>query len=135
MREQAETSSAFDRIGGASALCVLIDEFVDRVFDDVMIGFLFRRASKERIKRFEYQHAAEHLGANVRYEGRPIREAHQPHRIMDGHFLRRREILRQVLERGGVPPDVLQEWLRHVDSLRDQVVFGTCDRSDPIRES
>jgi hypothetical protein len=35
---------------------------VDRTFDDMMIGFFFARASRERVKEFEYQHAAAFLG-------------------------------------------------------------------------
>ncbi|MDB4991238.1 MAG: Bacterial-like globin, partial [Myxococcaceae bacterium] len=41
----------FDELGGELALRSLIDEFVERVFADTMIGFLFARANKERVKR------------------------------------------------------------------------------------
>ncbi len=115
------SASAFDRIGGEPALLAIIDEFVDRMFDDVMIGFFFRRASRERIKEMEYQHAAEHLGGPVRYGGRPLREAHAPHRIMGGQFARRAKILSDVLGAHGVPEDVREEWLAHVESLRDDI--------------
>lgn len=115
------SASAFERIGGEPELRAIIDEFVDRMFDDVMIGFFFRRASRERIKEMEYQHAAEHLGGPVRYGGRPLREAHAPHRIMGGQFARRATILRDVLSAHGVPEDVRAEWLAHVESLRDQI--------------
>ncbi|MCZ7687549.1 MAG: group 1 truncated hemoglobin [Sandaracinaceae bacterium] len=113
--------SAFERIGGEPALRAIIDEFVDRMFDDVAIGFFFRRASRERIKEMEYQHAAEHLGGPVRYGGRPLREAHAPHRIMGGQFARRTKILSDVLGAHGVPADVREEWLAHVESLRDDI--------------
>jgi len=109
----------FDELGGEAKLRAIIDEFVDRVFDDVMIGFFFRRARRERIKRFEYQHAAELLGAlGVRYEGRPLAVAHGPHPILGGHFERRKQILREVLERHGAPEHVVEAWLAHVESLR-----------------
>jgi truncated hemoglobin YjbI len=95
--------------------------FVDRVFSDVMIGFFFRDANRERIGELEYQHAAAFLGAAVAYGGRPLDAAHRPHRIMGGHFERRREILRQVLVEHGVPDDVRQAWLAHTESLRPLV--------------
>jgi hemoglobin len=112
--------SDFDRLG-AVALRAIIDDFVDRVRKDAMIGFFFARIDLARLRELEYQHAAEHLGGPVRYEGRPLREAHAPHRIMGGQFARRREILRQTLEAHGAPPDVAARWLAHVDSLRGQV--------------
>lgn len=123
------SESAFDRIGAAE-LRAIIDDFVDRMFDDLMIGFFFRRASRERIKEMEYQHAAEHLGGPVSYGGRPLREAHAPHRIMGGHFARRSKILSDVLVAHGVPEDIRAEWLAHVESLRHQV---TSDRGSECR--
>ena len=66
---EPETKAAFERLGGEPALRAIIDDFVDRVFDDIMIGFFFRNADRRRIKELEYQHAAEHLGGPVRYRG------------------------------------------------------------------
>jgi hemoglobin len=111
-------TTLFEELGGEAELRGIIDEFVDRVFDDAMIGFLFRRANKARIKAFEYQLAAELLGSGETYRGRPLAEAHRPHRIMGGQFDRRREILRQVLVARGAPAQVIEAWLAHTDSLR-----------------
>lgn len=114
-------TTAFERIGGEEKLRAIIDDFVDRVFDDIMIGFFFRRASRERIKEMEYQHAAEHLGGPVTYGGRPLRKAHAPHRIMGGQFERRKKILSDVLLEHGVPDDIRQAWLAHTESLRGEI--------------
>src|SRR5262245_32543277 len=113
--------SAYERIGGEAALRAIIDEFVDRIFDDLMIGFFFRNASRERIKEMEFQHAAEHLGGPVVYSGRPIRSAHSAHRIMGGHFERRKKILGDVLIAHRVPDDVREGWIAHTESLRAEV--------------
>ncbi|MBX3269975.1 MAG: group 1 truncated hemoglobin [Sandaracinaceae bacterium] len=113
----------FDRIGGEPALRALIAEFVDRVFDDPMIGFMFRRTSRERLREMEYQHAAEHLGGPVVYGGRPLREAHAPHRIMGGQFARRKKILSDVLVARGVDEEVAARWLAHVEALRHLVTY------------
>ena len=110
--------SRFDELGGEPKLRAIVDEFVDRCFDDAMIGFLFQRADRDRIKRFEYQHAAEHLGADVRYEGRPLDVAHGPHRIFGGQFARRRQILIETLRDHEVPDHVIAAWIAHQDSLR-----------------
>jgi hemoglobin len=121
--------TSYERIGGEPALRRIMDEFVDRIFDDIMIGFLFVAASRERIKEMEYQHAAEFLGAPVRYEGRPLRQAHAKHPIMGGHFGRRLQILKQVLARHGVPEDIRDAWLAHNLALLDQVTqqdLGEC---------
>lgn len=108
----------YERIGGEPALRAIIDDFVDRVFDDVMIGFFFRDASRERIGEMEFQHAAEHLGAPIAYGGRPLRAAHARHRIMGGQFERRKKILADTLAAHHVPDDIAERWLDHVESLR-----------------
>jgi hemoglobin len=90
--------SFFDQLGGEPKLRVIIDTFIDKVFDDRMIGFFFRNADKRRIKDLEYQLAAHFLGAQVEYQGRPLDRVHAIHPIMGGHFERRRQILKETLE-------------------------------------
>jgi len=122
--------TAFEDLGGEPVLRPLVDDFVERCFDDTMIGFFFARASRERTKRFEYQHAAEFLGADVHYGGRSIREAHARHRIMGGQFARRLTLLRQTLDDHGVPAATRDAWLAHQESLRAEVTGfegGRCD--------
>jgi len=119
-------------IGGLSGLRAMVGVFVDRCFDDVMIGFIFRRAERGRIKEFEFQHAAAWLGAGVEYAGRPLGAAHQKHQIMGGQFARRLQILREVLEEAEVPDPLIGEWIAHQESLRAQITrdpTGECNES------
>lgn len=113
--------SHFEELGGEPKLKAIVDDFVDRCFDDMMIGFLFQRADRDRIKRFEYQHAAEHLGAPIAYEGRPLDEAHRPHRIFGGQFARRRQLLLETLRDHGVSQDIVDAWIARQESLRDLI--------------
>jgi hemoglobin len=126
-------SSLFEDLGGEPVLRQIIDRFVDRVFADVMIGFLFRNARKERVKQKEYEHAAEHLGAGSRYTGRALDEAHRAHPIMGGQFNRRLIILKETLEAFHVPEHVKQHWLAHTESLRPLITADTGQECDPDR--
>jgi truncated hemoglobin YjbI len=110
--------SLFEQLGGEPKLRAIVDDFVDRCFDDMMIGFLFTRAERNRIKRFEYEHAAKNLGAPIEYSGRPLGEAHRPHRIFGGQFDRRRQILIETLRDHDAPDDVANAWISQQDSLR-----------------
>ena len=110
--------SLFEQLGGEPKLRAIVDDFVDRCFEDVMIGFLFARAERKRIKRFEYEHAAQHLGATTEYGGRALDEAHRPHRIFGGQFDRRRKILIDTLRDHEAPDEVINAWISHQDSLR-----------------
>ncbi|HET9956207.1 MAG TPA: group 1 truncated hemoglobin [Polyangiaceae bacterium] len=128
------TRSLFEQMGGEPALRLVIDEFVDRMFDDVMIGYFFARVSREHIKRMEYEFAAQKLGADVLYSGRSLEVAHRAHRIFDGQFLRRLTLLRETLERHGVPESVKEFWLRLTESERDTVVAAFCESPAVTRE-
>lgn len=121
-----EQPSLFTELGGEAALRRIIDVFVDRLFDDLMVGFLFQRANRERIKEKEFEFAAQFLGGPVEYSGRPIEEAHRRHRIFDGQFQRRLTILRNTLNELGAPPHVRDALLAHTISLLDRVVVGNC---------
>lgn len=114
-------TTLFEDLGGEPALRKIIDRFVDRTFDDVMIGFFFRNARRERVKEKEYEFAARHLGADIAYTGRPIDQAHRAHPIMGGQFARRLTILKQTLEELGAPEHVKAHWLAHTESLRPLV--------------
>ena len=48
----------FETIGGHEGLQKIMEDFVGRVFDDVMIGFFFRNASRERVAKMEALFAA-----------------------------------------------------------------------------
>jgi hemoglobin len=117
----------FDELGGEPVLRRVVDRFIDRVFDDMMIGFMFARADRQRVKDKEFEFAAQHLGGPVEYTGRPLDAAHRAHRIFDGQFSRRLMILRETLEEQGVPERVKRHWLAHTEALRSTLVAGACN--------
>jgi hemoglobin len=114
----------FERIGGEKLREVIVD-FYDRVFADVMIGFLFIGKDKARLIDKEWEMAARMLGGDVKYTGRPMREAHARVPILGGHFDRRVQILRNVLADHAVDPEVVETWIGHTLALREQI---TADR-------
>lgn len=122
----------FEHIGGERGLAAIIDDLVERMRADPMIGFLFERVNAERLKRLEYEHAAGHLGASIPYTGRDLREAHRRHPIMGGHFGRRRQLLKQVLEAHRVPEGIRDAWLATQDALRDQVTTDAITQCNDV---
>lgn len=118
LEEDRPNESAFERLGGEAGLRAIIDTFVDRVVSDVMIGFFFRSVDLERLKQFEYEFAAAHLGDPSNYSGRPLARAHAHHPILGGHFNRRLRILEKTLLDFSAPEDVIREWIEHNDRLR-----------------
>lgn len=125
------TQSLFEQLGGEIRLRQIVGTFIDRVFEDRMIGFFFRHANRARIKEMEYQLIAEFLGAGIQYRGKPLGEVHGKHPIMGGHFARRRQILKETLESHRVPEQVQEVWLTHTDSLRPLITEQAASDCDP----
>ncbi len=124
-------ASHFEALGGEPVLRSLIERFVDRLFDDLMIGYLFRAADRTRVKAKEYEFAALHLGAQVAYSGRPLPEAHRAHRITGGQFMRRLQILKETLAEFKVPSAVVEHWVSHTLSLQADITDNALDQCDP----
>src|SRR6185436_9164047 len=109
LRGRGRLMKLFDQIGETALRAVLTD-FYRRVFDDVMIGFLF--AGKDRARL---------IGGDVKYQGRPLREAHARVPILGGHFDRRLQLLKDALADAGVPAEVRDAIVEHSVALRAQV--------------
>jgi hemoglobin len=121
-----------EQLGGPDKLQEIVDTFVDRVVDDVMIGFFFREVDVARLKKMEFLFAAQFLGGDFRYTGKPLPAAHRKHPIMGGHFARRKQILMDVLIEFEVAEDVRNAWLKHTDSLRASI---TKDQDNECQDS
>jgi hemoglobin len=128
----SEEKTLFERLGGETSLREIIDCFIDRVFADRMIGFFFRNADRARLKEMEYQLAAEFLGADVKYTGKPLGKAHLNHPIMGGHFARRRQIFKETLEHFQVAEEIKLALLKHTDDLRPLITPESGSDCDPV---
>jgi hemoglobin len=121
----------FEKIG-AEKLRAVIADFYDRIFTDVMIGFLFEGKSKQTLIQREYEFTAGFLGGDVKYTGRPMRVAHARSPIFGGHFERRLQILRETMRDHAVDPDVQKVWLDHSYALREQI---TSDKGSECKDT
>lgn len=121
----------FEKIG-AEKLRAVITDFYDRIFADVMIGFLFEGKSKQTLIQREYEFTAGFLGADIKYTGRPMRVAHAQSPIFGGHFERRLQILRETMRDHGVDEDVQKVWLDHSYAMRAQI---TSDKGSECKDT
>lgn len=103
----------------------VIDAFVDRMFDDFIIGFRFAGADRERVKKHELELARKHLVGQGSYTGRAFGPLHRQMKINAGQFRRRLALLRTVALEQGLDPQVIERWLEHDRKLEKVVTDGT----------
>ncbi|MEK7434314.1 MAG: group 1 truncated hemoglobin [Cyanobacteriota bacterium] len=108
----------YEQIGGLEKLQLIVDEFVDTMFNDIMIGFFFSKIDKNRVKQKEFEFLAEFLGADIVYTGEPIKEVHQKHNIMGGQFSRRKQILKETLEKNLINNEIIEKIMEHTENFR-----------------
>ena len=126
------TRTLYEELGGEAKLRQIIETFIERVFEDRMIGFFFRNADKKRIKEMEFQLTARFLGEDMEYQGKPLDEVHAKHPIMGGQFARRLQILYETLEYYQVPKHIRDAWIEHTESLRPLITRDAGSDCDPI---
>lgn len=122
----------FEDVGGAAGVERLVAAFLDRVYSDMIIGFLFEGRDRARILRHEVEHATRLLGGPSAYTGRPLAATHRPLRINRGQFRRRLALLRTVLREQGVDEAIVGRWVAHDARLEAVITDGTdCASPDP----
>ena len=123
--ERAPDWTLDEALAATSPLEVIVRDLYDRLFDDLMVGFLFTPHDKAQLVAHQVDYLRAHLGRRDpahSYQGRSMREAHEHVPILPGHFDRRHELLRQVLAAHRVPEHVTQAWLHLDQSLRPLIV-------------
>jgi truncated hemoglobin YjbI len=119
------TDPALAAFGGPETIARVTARFVDRCFEDRIIGFLFVGKDRTAIARHELAHTLRLLGADVPYEGRPVVNLHRPMRINAGQFRRRLALLRQEILREGLSEDVAEAWLVPQRRMEAAITDGT----------
>jgi len=118
----------------SARLTEVVRAFYARVVPDPMIGFLFVGKDIERLIKLEVQFTAAMLGGPQGYEGRGMRQAHAKTHVFGGHFERRQQLLREVMQAQGLAPQVQSAWLSHNEALRSKVTHyagSDCDLPIP----
>ena len=112
----------YDDMGGEPALRAVLRSLYDRLFDDVMVGFLFAERDKEHLIEQQLWFTARFLGGPSRYEGKSIPDAHAALPLLPGHFDRRHRLLEQTLRAHAIPESVREAWLAIDEGLRSSVL-------------
>lgn len=112
-----------EELGGARKTEELMRSFYDRLFEDLMVGFLFASSDKEALIRSQIEYVHANIGGRQgRYEGPSIRKAHKTLPILSGHFDRRHQILKDVLQDFDVSKQVHRAWIALDLAMRPMVL-------------
>jgi hemoglobin len=106
-----DAPTPYQRLGGDAGMLLILQEFYDRLYADLMVGFFFHPHDKQRLIQSQLHFMARALGGPDRYQGPPIRAVHAALPIQAGHFHRRHQILRDTLRDLKVDEAAAAAWL------------------------
>ncbi len=120
-----EENSVFDKIGGHSAVNLVVEDFYDRAFNDVTLLPFFEHVDMELLRKKMKIFLKMTLGGKVEYTGKNLRQAHA-HMVLTGlsdlHFDKVVSHLNQSLKENGVNVDMRQTISEVVEDYRDAVL-------------
>jgi hemoglobin len=112
----------YDRIGGAGAVKLAVDQFYDRVLADPDLAGYFANVDMEVQRWHMVLMLTTVLGGPNTYTGRGLAEAHQPLDIPVEHYERVGAHLTATLSQLDVPADILSDVQAVLAQVQDQVV-------------
>lgn len=112
----------YERLGGASAVDAVVDEFYDRVLADETLAPYFEGVDTETLHDHQVAFISHVAGGPVEYDGRAMAAAHAGLGVSDEAFDRVADHLDASLRTFDVPASDRAELLDAVESLRADVV-------------
>src|SRR5262245_12099069 len=116
--------SAFERVGGASAVKAVVDRFYERVLADEDLARYFAGMDANgmtQLKRHQAAMISQVLGGPREYAGRDLADAHRPLNISGLHYRRVSHLLVGTLWEYDVPEDIIFDVSELLSSLQDVI--------------
>lgn len=108
---------------GEEFISQAIREFYKRVFVDPMIGYFFFKSDQEQLIQKQILFVCSMLGSTEHsYSGLPLQKAHGSLNIRPAHFMRRQQILKEVLADLDLAENLSAEWLKREKKLKSLIV-------------
>jgi hemoglobin len=114
--------SLYSRLGGKSAIRLVVEDFVQNVAQDHRINGFFRTTNIPRLKRLLVEQICQASGGPCRYSGRSMRAAHRGLGIRNADFNALVQDLGRSLNKYGVPPREQRELTAILLPLKRDIV-------------
>jgi hemoglobin len=122
MTDTSANRSLYDRLGGKSAITVVVDTFVARVAADTRINKKFAKSNIPRVKTELVDQICAQTGGPCTYSGRTMKEAHRNMKVTEGEFNALVEDLTASLNAFKVPSREQKELLTALGSMKGDIV-------------
>ncbi len=120
MNSPSDSSSLYERIGGAERVDALVHDFYERVLKDPELAPFFEHSSIDKLRSMQQEFFAAALGGPQEYSGRSLAAVHHGRNIQRSHFSKFCQHLFETLEEMGFDRNDIDETVRRIAmSARD----------------
>ncbi len=121
----SSTISLYERIGGGEAVKATVALLYDKILSDPILIPFFQDIDVDRLRSSQSAFVTMAFGGPAHYTGASLRKAHErlvARGLSDAHFDQVATHLKSAMEDLGVPPSLIQEALRIVETTRPDVL-------------
>jgi hemoglobin len=119
----------YERLGGAEPVGRIVDELSRRLIDDPRLGPAFAQFDPELLRLHRTAYFSVILDGPEGYEGRSMREAHQPLGLSEADMAAFLVVLRGVLDDAGITDANTSAVLKAIERLKPAIVAAQQPRS------
>ena len=114
--------SLYERLGYEQGLRKIVNDVLDKNFNNPLIGHYFRDIDLTRLKQLVFEFFSMGTGGPHRYTGRDMRSSHARMNISEEDFQSGNDDVSLVLEENGIPQEEKEEVIAILDSMKADIV-------------
>lgn len=114
--------SLYERLGGEQKLRKIVNDILDKNFNNPQIGHHFRKTDMNKLKQLVFEFFSMGTGGPHTYTGRDMRSSHASLGISEKDFSIGNDDVLKALEENGVAKAEIDEVIGILDSMKGDVV-------------
>jgi hemoglobin len=122
VKKATKTASLYERLGGEAKLRKIVNDILDKNYNNPDIGHYFRKVDMKKLKQLVFEFFSMGTGGPHKYTGRDMRTSHTGLKISDEDFEKGNNDVLLALEENGVGEAERNEVIAILDSLKHDVI-------------
>ena len=114
--------SLYERLGGEPGLRKIVNDVLDRNFNNPLISHHFQNIDMPRLKQLVFEFFSMGTGGPHQYTGRDMRTSHARLNISEKEFLSGNDDVRLALEDNGIGEVEKNEVIGILNSMKEDVI-------------
>ncbi|MGZ5135767.1 MAG: group I truncated hemoglobin [Flavitalea sp.] len=122
MANTKQKVSLYEKLGAEEGLKRIVNDILDKNFNNPIIGHYFRDIDMPRLKQLVFEFFSMGTGGPHQYTGRDMRTSHSRMNISEEDFQSGNEDVSLVLKEHGIHQEEINEVIAILDSMKADIV-------------